>query len=346
MHVFLTGASGFIGQALVRAMRQRGWDVTALVRNPDTDPSRWLQRQGVRLQSGDVTRPDGLAGAMRGADAVLHNAGVYELGANAGLVTRMRAANIEGTAHVLGAALQAGVPRTVYVSTVWALGASRAAPADETQVHNGHCFSAYEHSKHEAHLQALALRQRGLPLGIAMPDAVVGANDHAIFGYLLRLYLQHRLPPMAWGADSVYAMVDVDALADGLCRMAEHAPMGEDFIFAGPPLTLRELLAQWCRHPGGARRLLFVPPWLAWPQMALLEPLQRWAGLPAFLSREAVTVGMQSLHFSSAKAQRLLGWRHPDAPTVWDRIVQQEQQLMARRQGLLGKLRHQAVADL
>ena len=344
MNVFLTGASGFIGQAVVRAMRQRGWAVTALVRDPGNAPSRWLHQQGVRLHPGDVTRPDGLADAMRGADVAMHNAGVYELGANAALVARMRAANVDGTRHVLGAALQAGVPRTVYVSTVWALGASRSAPADETQVHSGHHFSAYERSKHEAHLQALALRQQGLPLAIAMPDAVVGANDHAIFGYLLRLYLLHRLPPMAWGADSVYAMVDVDSLADGLCRLAEHAPMGEDFIFAGPPLTLRELLAQWCRHPGGARRLLFVPPWLARPQMALLEPLQRWAGLPVFLSREAVTVGMQSLHFSSAKAQRLLGWTHPDPTTVWDHIVQQEQQLLAQRQGLLGKLRHQAVA--
>ncbi|MEN9627712.1 MAG: hypothetical protein RJA10_939, partial [Pseudomonadota bacterium] len=257
----------------------------------------------------------------------------------------MRAANVDGTRHVLEAALRAGVPRTVYVSTVWALGASRSAPADESQQHNGHYFSAYERSKHEAHLQALAVRQQGLPLSIAMPDAVVGANDHAIFGYLLRLYLQHRLPPMAWGADSVYAMVGVDALADGLCRMAGQGPMGEDFIFAGPPLSLRDLLAQWRRHPGGAQRLLFVPPWVAWPQMALLEPLQRWAGLPAFLSREAVTVGMQSLHFSSAKAQHLLGWTHPDANTLWDRIVQQERQLMARRRGLLGKLRHQAVAD-
>ncbi len=340
MRVFITGATGFVGQALVRTLRARGWDLSALVRDPAGAPARWLQGQGVALVRGDVTQPDGLAPALRGHDAVLHNAGVYEIGADAALVRRMHAVNVDGTRHVLEAARTAAVPRTLYVSTVWALGASRGAqPVDETQVHDGHYLSDYEHSKHLAHLQALQARQAGLPLTIAMPNGVVGANDHSVFGYLLRLYLMHRLPPLAWGADAVVTLVDALALADGMARQLERFEAGRDCIFAGPPLTLRGLVDLWARHPGGAKRLLFMPRWLARPQMAMLEPLLRGAGLPAFLSREAVDIGVVGLNYSAAKARRELDWPHPDAATLWDRIVSDEQRLLARRSGFLNRLR-------
>src|SRR5262249_36525349 len=122
MKVFLTGATGFIGQALVRAMRRRSWDVRALVRDVNGAPARWLTEKGVQLARGDVTQPEGLRQAIAGSDVVLHNAGVYEFGSDAALRARMEAVNVQGTANVLGAALEAGVPRTSYGSTGWALG--------------------------------------------------------------------------------------------------------------------------------------------------------------------------------------------------------------------------------
>lgn len=340
MRVFLTGATGFIGQALVRTLRGRGWELTALVRDPDSAVALWLQAQGVALQRGDVTQPEGLAAALRGHDALLHNAGLYEIGAGAALVRRMHQVNVDGTRHLLEAARAAGVPRTLYVSTVWALGASRGPQAvDETQVHDGRYLSDYEHSKHLAHLQALQARQAGLPLTIAMPNGVVGPNDHSVFGYLLRLYLMHRLPPLGWGADAVTTLVDAQALADGMARQLERFEAGQDYIFAGPPLTLRGLVDLWARHPGGARRLLFVPRWVARPQMALMEPLLRAAGLPAFLSREAVDIGVTGLNYSAAKATRQLDWPHPDAAALWDRIVTEERRLMGLRTGFRDRLR-------
>src|SRR5690606_19045040 len=139
MHIFLTGGTGFIGQALVRALRARGWTVDALVREPAGAPARWLAAQGCRLVRGDVTSPDGLREAMAGADAVIHNAGVYEFGAGVAQRARMQQVNLRGTDHVLGAALAAGVPRTVYVSTVLALGDSGPGPADERRRHGGRC---------------------------------------------------------------------------------------------------------------------------------------------------------------------------------------------------------------
>lgn len=346
MNIFLTGATGYIGQALVRRLRDRGWSVTALVRDPAGAAGQWLARMGCRLVRGDVTRPDGLAQAMAGADVVIHNAGVYELGTDRALRERMQAVNVLGTDHVLGAALAAAVPRTVYVSTVWALGGSGEGPADERRHHDGHYRTPYERSKAEAHHRALAWRQRGLPLAIAMPNAVIGANDHSVWGYFLRLYLLGLLPPMAWARDTVYAMVDVEALADGIALMAERSPMGEDYLFCGPPQSVGAVFGHWGRHPGGSKRRLWLPAWFMRLQFVFMEPLQRAFGLPAFMSRETVNASGVSLHYSSAKARRELGWQHPSATALWDRVIAEERALMRCRHGTLGKLRHQAVASV
>lgn len=344
MQVFLTGSTGFIGQALVRTMRGRGWNVTALVRDPDAAAGRWLAGQGVRLVRGDVTQPAGLREAMQGADAVVHNAGVYEFGANRALVERMRAVNVDGTRHVLGAAREAGVARTVCVSTVWAHGPRGPEAGDERSPRRRSAVNAYALTKFDAHDEALRERERGLPLSIVMPNAVVGANDHSVFGHLLRLYLMKRLPPVAWGADSVFAMVDVHALADGICRAAERAPMGEDYFLCGQPQTIRQMLGHWARHEGGIAPLLWLPGWLMKLQLGPLEPLQRWAGLPAFLSREAVSSGLCHLNYSSAKARRDLGWSPPDPTPMWDRIIEEERRLLAQRRGFLDRLKVMPLA--
>lgn len=344
MQVFLTGATGFIGQALVRAMRGRGWHVTALVRDPEAAAGRWLAGQGVRLLRGDVTQPAGLREAMQGADAVVHNAGVYEIGANRALVGRMQAVNVDGTRHVLGAAREAGVPRAVYVSTVWALGPCGPQSGDEASPRRRSGANVYAATKFDAHDAALRERERGLPLTIVLPNGVMGANDHSLFGHLLRLYLMNRLPPTAWGADSIFALVEVQALAEGICLAAERATMGEDYLLCGEPQTIRQMLGHWTRHPGGIAPFLWLPGWLMKLQLWPLEPLQRWAGLPAFLSREAVSSGLCHLNYSSAKARRELGWTHPDPTTMWDRIIEEERRLLALRRGFLDRLKVMPVA--
>jgi dihydroflavonol-4-reductase len=343
MQVFLTGGTGFIGQVLMRAMAARGWRVKALVRDPGSAAAQWLQQTGATLVPGDVTVLDGLLPAMAHSDVVVHNAGIYEVGVDAALAERMRQVNVVGTQNVLGAALAARIPRTVCVSTVWGLGDSGPGPADEAHRHDGRHFSAYDRSKFDAHRIALGLRSQGLPLTIAMPNAVVGANDHSVFGYFLRLYLLRRLPPVGFGADAVYAWLAVEALAEGLCLAAEKAAMGQDYLFCGPAMTIRALFGLWRRYPGGMQPRFWLAPSVIRPQMALMEPLLRAGGLPAFMSRETVDLTRANLNYSAAKAQRDLGWTHPEAVPMWDHIVAQELERMAGRRGFLDRLRHQAV---
>ncbi len=349
MKILLTGGTGFIGQAIVRAMHRRGWQVDALVRDPRGAPAQWLAGKGVVLVPGDVTRPDGLREAMAGVDVVMHGAGVYELGATPAMQTRMRQVNVQGTDNVLRAAQVAGVARTVYVSTVWALGPSGYPPApaearDETQQHPGTSLTPYEASKLEAHRAALAWRAKGLPLVIGMPNAVVGANDHSVFGYFLRLYLQHAMPPMAWGDDAVFSMVDVDALAEGLCLAAEKAPIGTDYAFCGDPISIRDLFEIWGRFPGGMVPRLWLPRRLVKPFLVPVEPMLRACGLPAFLSRDSAEATRAHLNYSSARARSELGWTHPAPGPMWEHIVARERELIGARRGFFSRLRHLPVA--
>jgi nucleoside-diphosphate-sugar epimerase len=324
--------------------------IHALVRDTQSAPARWLAQQGCTLVPGDVTRVEGLASAMAGMNVVLHNAGVYEFGADAATRERMQQVNVNGTNHVLGAALQAGVPRTVYVSSVVALGASGYAPEpavvkDETHRPDGRYLTPYERSKAEAHQAALAWRAKGLALVIAMPNAVAGANDHSAFGDFLRMHLGGIMPPMAFGGDATYAFVDVHALAEGMCLAVEKAPIGEDYIFSGEPTTLGALVEKFARYPGGMKVRLYLPRWFMRPQMMLLEPLQRALGLPAFMSRDTVDASRGHLNYSAAKAHRDLGWTHPGSDAMWEQIIRRERELIGMRRGLLNKLRHQSVIE-
>src|SRR3954470_4674 len=149
MNVFLTGGTGFIGQALVSSILARGWTLKVLVRDPDGGAARWIARQGAGVVRGDVTSASGLPALMSGSDVMIHNAGVYELGGDTATVARMRAVNVQGTDNVLNAAQVAGISRNVYVSTAWALGPSGRPPAasvtkDEAQRHDGRFLTAYE----------------------------------------------------------------------------------------------------------------------------------------------------------------------------------------------------------
>lgn len=96
MKVFLTGGTGFLGQPLTRTLIQRGWEVTALVRRPDSAEAKTIQVIGAQLVLGDITDCESMREAMRGADVVIHCAGWYEFGITRQAQDTMRAVNVQG----------------------------------------------------------------------------------------------------------------------------------------------------------------------------------------------------------------------------------------------------------
>ncbi|HTP02905.1 MAG TPA: SDR family NAD(P)-dependent oxidoreductase [Anaerolineales bacterium] len=341
MKVFLTGGTGFIGQALTRCMLQRGWSVVALARRADSPRALQLRRMGAELTAGDVTNRESMRAEMQGADVVVHTAGMYEFGVDKAGAHRMREVNVAGTENVLRLAHELHIRRTVHVSSVKAFGGSGAEPRDETYVRQMPCRTIYEQSKVEAHEIARRYQQLGSPVIIVCPNQVIGANDHSVFGYLLRAYVNGVMPPAAWGPDSTISYVDVDDAAVGIALAVEKGRDGETYLLCGEPQTLKQTLTYWNTKPGGLRARAWLPAWLAAALVAPLEPLQRKLGLPAVLSRESVRAGSTSWNYSSAKARFELGWGYRCAEDLWTAAFEAELRLLAQRkkQRLLERLK-------
>jgi dihydroflavonol-4-reductase len=345
MKVFLTGGTGFIGQPLARALLARGWSVTALVRRPDGAQARALAAMGAELSAGDVTAPESMRAGMAGADIVVHNAGHYELGVNAAGRRRMQDVNVRGTDNVLRLAQELECPRTVYVSTALACGDTGPQTRDESFVRRAPPRSFYERSKAEAHELARRYQQRGLPLVIVSPGAVIGANDHSAWGHFLRLYINRRMPPVGWSPDSVLCCVAAGDLAAGITLAADRGRSGETYILGGDLRTLREHMMLWGSRPGAMLPVVWLPAPLAAVLFAPLEALQRMLGLPAFISRETVRSSAMQMRYSSAKAMRDLGWTYRPAEAMWLETLDREIELRDRR-GKCSLVRRLAPLDV
>jgi dihydroflavonol-4-reductase len=331
LKIFLTGGTGFIGYPLTQAFVSRGWDIVALVRKPDSPQAHALATMGVQCVAGDITDRESMRAGMNGADMVVHNAGWFEFGVTANGRRLMQAINVTGTDNVLSLALELSIPRTVYVSSTIFWGETGSQVYDETWQRQKPYRSYYEQTKAEAHKIAQGYQGRGLPLIIVCPNAVVGPNDYSTYGYFLRIYLNHLLPPFAWAPEVITSRVYVKDAAEGIALAAEKARIGETYILAGEPDSQRKMLESWMTRPGGLKVRFYIPNWLAKVLFAPLEPLQRMIGLPAVISRETVSANF-SMNFSSAKAQRELGWTYVPAQKMWSGILDRELELLASRE--------------
>jgi dihydroflavonol-4-reductase len=240
MRVFLTGATGFIGGGVARALRDRGDDVRALVRDPARATD--LESIGVEVVQGDITRREPIADALQGCDAAIHGAAVYEVGIKRSEHAQMYASNVEGTENVLRAALEAGTPRVVYVSTVGVFGNTHGRIVDETADHEGDYNSYYEETKVLAHRAARRLiEEEGLPCVIVQPGGVYGPGDHSAIGDLVERFAKGRLPVMAF-PDLGFNMVHRDDVAAGVLLALDRGAVGQQYVLGGEITTMQGML--------------------------------------------------------------------------------------------------------
>ncbi len=240
MRVFLTGGSGFIGGHVARELRERGDEVSALVRS--LERGRELEAHGCELVVGDLSDDAAIVAGLEGCDAAIHNAAIYEVGIPASEHRRMYEANVLGTERVLGAALEAKTPKIVYVSTVAAFGNTHGQVVDETYEHPGTEFTSYyEQTKYEAHQVARRLIADGLPAVIVQPGGVYGPDDHSAVGKQISDFLAGRLPLIAF-PDLGMNMVHVDDVAAGILLALDRGEVGEAYVLGGELTTMRELI--------------------------------------------------------------------------------------------------------
>jgi dihydroflavonol-4-reductase len=235
---FVTGGTGFIGGAVVRQLRARGDDVVALVRTPAKGAA--LEQLGCTLVPGDLNDERAIRSGMEGCDAVIHAAAIYEVGIPASERAPMREANVGGTERVLGAALEAGIGKVVYVSTVGAFGDTHGQVVDESYEHPGRSFtSEYEKTKWEAHQVAKRLIGEGLPCVIVQPGGVYGPGDTSSIGNLLDQFLSGKMPLIPF-PDLGICLAHVEDIAAGILLALDQGRPGEAYILSGPVTTIRE----------------------------------------------------------------------------------------------------------
>ena len=238
MRYFITGATGFIGGRLARRLTAGGHDVTALVRNPAAAGE--LAATGIRLHPGDITDRASIAAGMRGSDGVFHVAGWYKIGVRD--PSPGRRINVDGTRNVLETALDLGIPKTVYTSTLAVFSDTGGRVVDETYRHDGPWISEYDRTKWLAHYEvAEPMMRAGLPAVIVLPGVVYGPGDTSPMGATIVQYLRRRLPILP--KQTGYCWGHVDDTVDGHVRAMEKGRPGESYIIAGPPHTLIDAFA-------------------------------------------------------------------------------------------------------
>ena len=235
----MTGGTGFIGGRLVRKLRERGDEVTALVRSPEK--ALELERLGVNLVKGDLTDVEAIRRGVEGADGVFHGAAIYKVGIPKSQHSDMFETNVRGTERVLDAAIQAGVPKIVYVSTVNVFGNTGREVVDETYERPKNGFlSYYDETKYESHQVALDRIAKGAPIVIVQPGGVYGPDDHSEVGNMIDQVRTGKLFALPF-PETGLNLVHVDDVADGTILAYDRGEPGESYVLGGEISTMRGL---------------------------------------------------------------------------------------------------------
>jgi nucleoside-diphosphate-sugar epimerase len=259
MRAFLTGATGFIGGHLARRLRERGDDVVALVRS--LGKAGKLAELGCDLVEGTLEATGSILEGVRGADAVFHAAAVYEAGIPRSARPAMYEANVRGTERVLDAAIDAGVPRIVYVSTVNVFGNTRGRVVDETYRRDeaDGFLSYYDETKYRAHQEALDRIGAGGPIVVAQPGGVYGPGDHSDLGNAIERVRTGKLPFKAF-PQTGFTFLHVDDAADGILLCHDKGRIGQSYVLGGQLTTLGELIDTVAELSGRRPPRVTIPP--------------------------------------------------------------------------------------
>jgi len=303
--ILVTGVSGFVGSAVARALAARGRRVRGLVRA--SSPRMNLKDFPGTLVEGDARDPRAMADAMEGVRHLCHVAADYRIWAPD--LEEIVRNNLASTKAVMEAALGAGVERIVYTSSVATLKPDPAGPADETRVAAPEeAAGAYKRSKVMAErLVEQMVVESGLPAVIVNPSTPIGPRDvrPTPTGRIIVEAANGRMPAYL---DSGLNLVHVDDVAEGHVLALERGQIGERYILGGQDVRLGEMLAT-IAHILGRR-----PPGISLPRIPLFplayanEALARVTGKEPFLTVDALRMAKYRMFFSSAKAERQLGY--------------------------------------
>jgi dihydroflavonol-4-reductase len=305
--ILITGASGFVGAAVVRQLLAAGHAVRALIR-PNSARAN-LDLLAVEIVQGDLRDPASLNRAMAGIRFVFHVAADYRLWARH--PQDIVRTNVEGTRALMEAALRVGVERIVYTSSVATLKARPdGAPSDETfPLDPASAIGAYKYSKVVAErLVETMVAERKLPAVIVNPSTPIGPRDvrPTPTGRIIVEAAAGRMPAFV---DTGLNLVHVDDVAAGHLLALAEGRIGERYILGGQDVLLGDMLREIARQTGHSPPKLRLPRRLIFPIAYAAEAVAYFTDREPFVTTTGLRLAKDRMFFTSARAERELGYR-------------------------------------
>jgi dihydroflavonol-4-reductase len=315
----LTGATGFVGAAVARALAARGHALRLLVR-PGSRRTH-IADLPAEYAEGDLNDAESLARAVKDCRYLFHVAADYRIWVPD--PDAMIATNVHATENLLRLAHAAGVERIIYTSSVAALGLNPKGvpPADEnTPITYDEVAGAYKKSKFLAEQMAIRLSDEGIPVVIVNPAAPIGPGDvkPTPTGCMIRDAAIGRMPAYV---DTGLSVVHVDDCAAGHLMALDRGEIGERYILGGQNITMSEVLRMVDEVVGKPCRRMRLPIAPLVPAALVAEQVARVTGKEPRLTRDHLKMAKKMMYFSSAKAEQTLGYSYrPATEAVRDAI--------------------------
>ena len=305
--VLVTGASGFVGSAVARIAQQKGYAVRVLVR--PTSPRTNVVDLDAEIVTGDMRDETSMRAALRGVRYLLHVAADYRLWAPD--PDEIERANLEGAVATMRAARAEGVERIVYTSSVATLKVTSAGdPSDENRPLTAEqAIGVYKRSKVLAERAVeRMIAQDGLPAVIVNPSTPIGPRDvkPTPTG---RIIVEAALGKIPAFVDTGLNLVHVDDVAAGHFLALERGKIGERYILGGENLPLQQMLADIAALTGRKAPTVSLPRWPLYPLAVGAEAVARFTKREPFVTVDGLKMSKNKMYFSSAKAERELGYR-------------------------------------
>jgi len=309
MAILVTGATGFLGSHVARKLVERGERVRILLRK--TSRTSNIEDIDAERAYGDILDIDSVKEALKGCDTLYHVAGIVS--SRKSDYGRMEEINVKGTFNVLSSALEAGVKKAVYTSSVAAIGVNPGGGIanEKTPFTLEPMGIQYLNTKYYAEKEALKFYQKGLPLVIVNPSIVIGPGDIYLSSTALIVwYCKRKFPGYMDGGVNV---VDVEDVAEGHILAAEKGRVGERYILGNKNLSIMECFSLLERVTGIPSPKRKVPYFVALTAGFIRERIIRVSS-PSFVLQDvdSAKAGRLYWYFDSSKAVRELGF--PQTP--------------------------------
>lgn len=318
MPTLVTGATGFLGSHIVRKLAGRGEKVRILLRRSSKTVN--IDDIDVEKVYGDVTDMESVRKAIEGCDTLYHTAGVVSF--KQADYKKMEDVNVGGTNNVFTAAMEAGIKKAVYTSSIAAIGLKPGKEvADENTPFDPEGTDIeYILSKYRAEQEALRFVEKGLPLVIVNPSLVIGAGDvYVSTSGIILWYCKRRLPGYTDGGIN---LVDAEDVAEGHLLAAEKGRIGEKYILSNRNITIKELFEVMEKVTGIPRPKLKIPYPLAYAGAYIAEKIFGISA-PNYVAMDIDSI-KGSKHFwyvDNSKAVRELGFKPVPLELTIERTV-------------------------